>query len=573
MSTTGSSAELKPEQRPVFLTGITSLPHELLAQIFSLYVADYLLGLTDVSGFSPSHPYRWTRITHVCRRWRNIALHMPLLWTHVVFSAAWHVHAIPEMIARAGDRALSLEAKEVRYLQGSHRSRAIKPIFQNIPQACSLRLQIPLDTFQTLVDDIETPHAIHLHAMILYNPSNHNSLPHSVQFAWDLPNLQELILSKFTLDWTSPLMQRRQLTKLVVNDPGVLQSVADVSAALRELSELRYLQLVFLRRGISLAPTRSAERDTKFPHLTFLHLHMAACDMVYLLESFALPVTTVAELEARWDSEGSSPTSDQQLPLRVAEILRGTLAGGTPSIIPIRGLSIQQYHAICDELLLDFYTAPILVEDHLTTWQPTPLGASPKTAPQIRFSLPAYIIEDTIDLFDNYLTHFSLTEVETVHLSNDISGPFQYVLKNMPSVSALRFYDKTSPSTREEDVLEVLSAQAGDNSGDSDTVTWLAPQLDTLVLRNISRSSSAWIGLADVLASRSQCGFPVRSVDIRFAAGLKRKDVAEMRERLGSVGCEIRWDERERPEQIKEELYIRPDPSGLFLDGTLLRLR
>ncbi|GJE88384.1 F-box protein [Phanerochaete sordida] len=55
------------------------------------------------------HPHRWIVVTHVCKRWRDIAVNCPSLWTRVIVGRAERVDAF---LNRAKDCTLTLEAFE-----------------------------------------------------------------------------------------------------------------------------------------------------------------------------------------------------------------------------------------------------------------------------------------------------------------------------------------------------------------------------------------------------------------------------------------------------------------------------
>lgn len=69
---------------------VMRLPDELLAEIFALCVSvwqdeceTYPLGRRGFPNNSYS-PYKWVRVTHVCHRWRELAVNTPRLWTNIM---------------------------------------------------------------------------------------------------------------------------------------------------------------------------------------------------------------------------------------------------------------------------------------------------------------------------------------------------------------------------------------------------------------------------------------------------------------------------------------------------------
>src|SRR6266705_546725 len=61
------------------LPPISRLPPETLAEIFSLFPFS-AVAFGDVSYME------WIRVTHICHRWREVALHSPHLWNHINFN-------------------------------------------------------------------------------------------------------------------------------------------------------------------------------------------------------------------------------------------------------------------------------------------------------------------------------------------------------------------------------------------------------------------------------------------------------------------------------------------------------
>ena len=82
------------------LVPILRLPPETLVEIFSLlsFPAD------------DSEYLEWICVTHVCRRWREIALYSPYLWSHIDFTEL-SLDGFTEILARAKMSPLHVEAK------------------------------------------------------------------------------------------------------------------------------------------------------------------------------------------------------------------------------------------------------------------------------------------------------------------------------------------------------------------------------------------------------------------------------------------------------------------------------
>lgn len=64
---------------------IMRLPEEILGEVFLHYQAHQLLWADseDSEDYPCGKFYTWMEITHVCHRWREVALRMPLFWRNI----------------------------------------------------------------------------------------------------------------------------------------------------------------------------------------------------------------------------------------------------------------------------------------------------------------------------------------------------------------------------------------------------------------------------------------------------------------------------------------------------------
>ncbi len=84
---------------------ISSLPPEIMTNIFS-FVRD-----------ASTHPLHWIKITHVCRYWREVALHAPGLWSRPpLANLPWTV----EMLARSKQVNITFESDSQKYYTGQY---------------------------------------------------------------------------------------------------------------------------------------------------------------------------------------------------------------------------------------------------------------------------------------------------------------------------------------------------------------------------------------------------------------------------------------------------------------------
>ncbi|KAI0046005.1 hypothetical protein FA95DRAFT_1560602 [Auriscalpium vulgare] len=118
------------------------LPPEVLTIIFTYLSSAFEAGSHVWEDDDSPVDLRWLAITHVCRRWRQIALEYPLLWTYIDFS--YGRECLETFLSRAKRAPLSivsgkpLTANERRF------------IAQNIGRTRALTVKSSSDVFTTL---------------------------------------------------------------------------------------------------------------------------------------------------------------------------------------------------------------------------------------------------------------------------------------------------------------------------------------------------------------------------------------------------------------------------------------
>jgi hypothetical protein len=113
---------------------IGRLPPEILSHIFSFHIINQPIPTKPIynpDGPFPSsyilHRLGWIAVTHVCRRWRQVALSDPNLWSTVVFDlgAEW----ADEMLARSKAALISYSRDlSLRFMAWRTRTRALDDI-------------------------------------------------------------------------------------------------------------------------------------------------------------------------------------------------------------------------------------------------------------------------------------------------------------------------------------------------------------------------------------------------------------------------------------------------------------
>lgn len=199
------------------------IPRDL---IHNLNPADDLL--FPFSPSSSSSPIRlglsWITVTHVCRRWRQVALADPILWGTIMFDlgAEW----AEEMLARSKATLISY-TRDLSFHLGELRERSLDEqvtLRKHLSRVRRLVLSSGNpESLAPVVRALTTP-APHLESLELLRDTPQSrelciALPSDL-FAHDAPKLRHVTLSGFAIPWDLPLF--RDLTHLDIRIPPIV---------------------------------------------------------------------------------------------------------------------------------------------------------------------------------------------------------------------------------------------------------------------------------------------------------------------------------------------------------------
>ena len=265
-------------QRRNTLSPISSLPTEVIAAIFYL-----LCEQPDV--------YLVLPVSHVCSRWREIALDHPLLWSHLNFAAVSQAGAA-EILARSGMVPLYLEAQVPSHRWQDARFVAFQKELQpHVSHTCRLRLRASPSHLNRILEGLISPAPIleHLSLSIeCYGPQV--SVPDSL-FNATAPKLSSLELFDCSISWKSPLLKSLKNLEIIRLSRIVRPSLSDWLDALDEMSQLKSLFLDSASPSTSLFPF-DIKRTVTLPSLARLHISDSELDCALALAHLVLPSLT-----------------------------------------------------------------------------------------------------------------------------------------------------------------------------------------------------------------------------------------------------------------------------------------
>jgi F-box-like len=290
---------------------IGRLPPEILSRIVSFHAINQPTPRDPI--FDPDDPFSsssspirfrlgWITVTHVCHRWRQVALSDPNLWRTVVFDlgVAW----AEEMLARSKavlisySRDLPFQPRRVSRRRTLDDEVTLRKHLSHVQQ---LVLSGHPAALAPAVRALTTP-APHLESLELLRnePQSREScitLPSDL-FAHDAPKLRHLTLFGCAVPWDSPLF--RDLTRLDIRIPPVdpfprsapaaqsdRLSIPTFDRLLSILEAMPSLQVLTL--GNCLPRPESTSRIVPLRHMSKLSLDGSLSEVVAVLGRVSLP--------------------------------------------------------------------------------------------------------------------------------------------------------------------------------------------------------------------------------------------------------------------------------------------
>ncbi|KAH8092244.1 hypothetical protein BXZ70DRAFT_465927 [Cristinia sonorae] len=217
---------------------VAQLPPELLARVFLW--CRYAMGVDVKSQF------RWTLVRKVCRRWNEVAISSPELWSMIYVTQDLSVKTVKTCLERSRMALLDMRIFVSNPLDYNVFSLAISHAYR----ARMLQLEMSEETYEAVAPHFPS-FAPNLQRLILQRPYNFvrskSLLPLPVTRC-DMPALRYLSLDRYQIPW-GPDTFPKSITCLIVSSTPVqgseLPALIQAIASLVELECLR-LQVTFV---------------------------------------------------------------------------------------------------------------------------------------------------------------------------------------------------------------------------------------------------------------------------------------------------------------------------------------
>src|SRR6267154_5285896 len=137
------------------LAPISRLPPEIIALIFSFLSLprEYVRLLTG----DKQNILAWLRVSHVCHRWREIALNQPRFWSRIDFTTLTSAGAT-EVLSRSKMAPLELEANLSGIHWDGNRVDAFgKQLSSHVAHTSRLNITADFADLQTIIEQLASP--------------------------------------------------------------------------------------------------------------------------------------------------------------------------------------------------------------------------------------------------------------------------------------------------------------------------------------------------------------------------------------------------------------------------------
>ncbi|THH31257.1 hypothetical protein EUX98_g2905 [Antrodiella citrinella] len=518
---------------------IFRLPSEILSSILLILMSDCMrpwLNEVDSSKAPGIQPYSWVVYTHICRRWREIALRYPVLWSSLIIHQNLPPEAMETIILRSGSMPLRI----VIYSWDNKNPRNLAAALEQLDrtEVFICRDEVNVATFPQLekidISDAPILRRLSLLGLSLWDTSYHATLP-------TLEALEELEYHELPPHGFA-FLHHPTLTQLIINFSTENDSAQVLLQTLRGLERLQFLKVNQVMMGQEPIQTEYQPWvKVVLPHMRRLELsavNTATAWDIFLLH-LTVPLTTRFSITLFTTSNTTVPVlSYLQDRLDQFDYSQSRPGG----VWPFTSFAIERRRTVLwstdnDDDCTGVSSRPVRFPSHRAS----------EHAPWDSF-IYLHAFTDT----DAVLSSFrqSLGGVRALYYKCDLpeDDAIRASLSHMRLVETLCIHPETSiskdlqaPSSLEESLLGALF-----------------PKLRTLIIlcrdpdRTVSDWKSWWRGLIDALASRmySDDVAPVETLILILPETLGMPIEMDVEEALGVVSefVEIRacaeWQER-----------------------------
>jgi hypothetical protein len=490
------------------LAPIACLPPETIAIIFSFLSLprDYVRMLTGYEEDSLA----WLRVSHVCHRWREIALNHPRFWSHVDFNTLT-LAGVTEVLSRSKMAPLELEAN-LSCVHWEHARIATfrEQLVAHVSHTSRLSITAKSDDLQPTVNQLVSPApSLEWLSLIVDDRDLQRlgmparaSIPPNL-FDSSAPRLSHLQLDHCDIDWKSPLLKGLRILDLHTLSPHTRPGLEEWLDAMGQMPKLEKLIVHF---ATPVAPTvettiPESARVLTHPSLAQLHIAASASDCAFALAHLNLPalaslrIDVISELPGGRDVRALIPYFSRN-------------AHGPQDVEPLQSMIICGGPSLTEIVLWTEPDADIEVRNPMTL-----ISAILSARAIFTISGICWGFRTGAEIIDTTLAALPLGSLNSLTAQNSSHFPDTLWLGHAPrwpSLERVRLVD--NPATTS--FTEMLTKDAPRDGP-------LLPSLTKISLFNSFFTDDEY-HLLDMLIGRVEQGVPLQTMDLRACATTTR---------------------------------------------------
>ena len=442
----------------------------------------------------------WLGVSHVCHRWREIALNQPRFWSRIDFTTLTPAGAM-EVLSRSRMAPLELDANLSCVHWGGDRVDALgKQLSSHVSHIALLNITARSANLKTIIEQLASPAPV-LESLSLtvedeaYQrmgiPSN-ATIPRAL-FDGTAPRLSRLQLDRCDISWTSPLFKSLRTLELQVPSILARPSLKEWLDAMKQMSQLGTLIVNHATpRAPAVGTFPEPTRVITHPSLTELNLTATASDCTFALAHLILPALVSIRVEVT--SELASADDVRAL---IPHFSRH--AHGPQDAEPLQSILISGEPSLTEIVLWTAAGADMEVEN------PVSLISATLSARAIFTASGHMWFETDVDILDATLAALPLDSLNTLTAQNSSRIPEWLWLTHTPRWSLLERVRLVGTVTKSFTI--VLTKDAPPEGP-------LLPSLTKLSLFNTLHISDT-SPILDMLTERVEQGVPLEALDLR----------------------------------------------------------
>ena len=475
------------------LAPISRLPHETLAEIFSL--------LSFPADEYECVPYmKWICVTHVCHRWREIALCFPYLWNHIDFTGLT-LTGVTKILARAKMSPLKFEAHGIT---PSSKAR-FKAFGRHLEAHISHTRHLSISgNCRTVLRRLVSPAPALVSLALTKSPYSYPCIIPDSLFNGTAPMLRCLNLTGYCIGSKSPLLKGLQSLEIWIRPTQATPTFRDWLDALNEMSQLTTLVLGHVSPAVSVDNLLISEpqRTVTLPSLTHFNIGASANDCALALAHLVLP----AVISLRVTLQSQSRDGDDVRPL-IPYVARN--AHGPQDTAPLQTILLNEDPTLVEVVAWTIPDANVEVYDSDTLRK---AAASARLVLSVRPDIGWDDRMETV-IFDAMLSHLPLGAISTLAAHNYTRLSKEVWLSHAPRLTMLNQLLLVSTAVRA--FGEMLEEDALPNGLPR------LPQLTKLILFlfEVPLTKRMTYHLRDILVKRMEHGTPLETLNLRTCIG------------------------------------------------------